>query len=288
MKGIQIEELSKSYGKVRALDRVSVTFEEQKLYGLLGRNGAGKSTLLNIAANRIFADEGRVLVDGEPAMENDRAQGKLYLMSEQNDYPEKMKIRDVFRWSKDFYPGFDEVYAREIAGRFGLNLNKKTSALSTGYNSIFKIVVGLSVNTPYVLFDEPVLGLDANHRDLFYRLLLEKYAETPFTAVISTHIIEEMAHVIERVVIIDRGRILRDSDCESLLAGCHTVSGPAAAVEEYLEGRSVLNVETLGGLKTAYVEGAPEGGPLPAGLETGKADLQKLFIQLTNEGGENK
>ena len=107
MTGIQIQELTKRFGDNVALQNVSLTFQPGKIYGLLGRNGAGKSTLLGIAANRLFADSGQVLIDGEPACENDRAQKKLYMMSEKNLYPKDMRVRDVFRWSERFFGSFD-------------------------------------------------------------------------------------------------------------------------------------------------------------------------------------
>ena len=174
MSRIEVKGISKSFGDTVALDNVSVNFESGKIYGLLGRNGAGKSTLLNIISNRLFADAGTVFVDGEPAIENDRAESKLYLMSEKNYYPEEMKVKEVLKWTKEFYGDyFDMESAESMAEIFKLDLNKKTSKLSTGYKSIYKVVTALNLNTPYLFLDEPVLGLDANHRDLFYDLLLK-------------------------------------------------------------------------------------------------------------------
>ena len=278
---IVLENISKSFGETKALDNVSVSFGENKIYGLLGRNGAGKSTLLNIVTNRLFADSGRITVDGEDARENDRAQSSVYLMSEPTFYPESMRVKEAFRWTKNFYPRFHEDYARSLAGSFELNTNVRIRALSTGYLSIFKLVTALSVNTPYVLLDEPVLGLDANHRELFYRILLAKYAEEPFTVVLSTHLIEEVANVIEDVVIVKKGRVIRNESREELLSKGYTVSGSAATVEEYLRGKEVLGVDSIGGLRTAYLLGKPERDPAPQGLEFSGLDLQKLFIQLT-------
>ncbi len=277
------ESVSKTFGKVRALKSVSVTFEEKKIYGLLGRNGAGKSTLLNILTGRIFPDSGAVTVDGGPALENDRAQAKIFLMSEKTLHPDGMRVKEAFRWAKAFYPSFDGDRAMALAGDFGLAMNTKVSGLSTGYRSIFKLVLGLSVNVPYVLLDEPILGLDANHRELFYKRLLEKYAEEPFTVVLSTHLIEEVAGLIEDVVIIKEGEVLRQESRDSLLSQGYTVSGGAAAVEAYIQGRQVLGVDALGGLRTAYVLGTAEKTTEAAkDLEFGPMDLQKLFIQLTN------
>lgn len=283
---IQIENVSKGFGQVRALDGVSAELKENKIYGLLGRNGAGKSTLLNIMTNRLFADSGRVLIDGQGVVENDAALSQVFLTSEKNYYPESMKVKDAFRWTKNFYPSFDEAFAVNLAGSFQLNLNGKIRGLSTGYASIFKLVTALSVNVPYVLLDEPVLGLDANHRDLFYRVLLAKYGEKPFTVVLSTHLIEEVSSVLEEVVILKNGRVLCEESQEKLLARGYAVSGAAGLVEAYIAGKEVLSVDAIGGLRTAYVLGKAEPEALPQGLEISQLDLQKLFIQLTNEEGE--
>lgn len=281
MSGIEVKNLTKRYQEVCALDNVSLKFEENKIYGLLGRNGAGKSTLLNVISNRIFADSGEVLIDGEAAKENDHALSKVYTMSEHNYYPDKTKIKEIFGYTKHFYPQFDMAYAQETAEQFELNLNKTVQALSTGFHSIFKLIIALSVNTPYVLLDEPVLGLDANNRDLFYRLLLEKYSRNPSTIVISTHLIEEVSSVIEDIIIIKKGKIIRNESRDELLSKGYAVSGTAGMVDAYCTGKKVIGTEALGGLKTVYIIGEPQG-IMPEGLEVSGIDLQKLFIQLTN------
>lgn len=282
MSGIEVRNTSKNFGNVHALKAVSVNFEENKIYGLLGRNGAGKSTLLNVITGRIFADGGEVLVDGEAALENDRALGKIYMMSEKNYYPVGMKIRDVFKWTKEFYPDFDIAYANRLAERFELNTDKKVRTLSTGYSSIFKLITALSTNARYILLDEPVLGLDANHRDMFYRILIEKYSENPCTVIISTHLIEEAAGVIDHVVIIKDGEIIKDESRDDLMSKGYTATGAASVVDSFIADKNVLGTDSLGGLKTAYISGALDRSTVPAGIEISKMDLQRLFIQLTN------
>ena len=116
-------------------------------------------------------------------------------------------------------PQFDRQFAWNLAGAFQLNTGARVGKLSTGYGTIFKLVVALSVNTPYLFLDEPVLGLDANHRDLFYKTLLAKYTENPFTVVVSTHLIEEISGLIEDVVILHQGRVLEKGPREELLSG---------------------------------------------------------------------
>ncbi len=282
MNKIEAKNLTMRFKDVVALDDVSVAFEEGKIYGLLGRNGAGKSTLLNSITNRIFPQEGAVTVDGEPAMENDNAQGKIYLMTEKNNYPQDSKVKTIFKWTAEFYGCFDMEKAMKYAEMFELNTNKIITKLSTGYKSIFKNIIALSLNVPYLLLDEPVLGLDANHRDLFYRLLLQSYAENPRTIIISTHLIEEVSSIIENIVIIKKGRILEDTTVEALLASGYTVTGAAIDVDEFISGRDVISEESLGGIKSVYIRGQLDKSAVPSELEIGKFDLQKLFIQLTN------
>ncbi len=282
MNGIEVKGVSKNFGTLAALKDVNVHFEENKIYGLLGRNGAGKSTLLNVITGRIFAEQGTVTIDGEVSAENDRALKNIYMMSEKNYFPEGMKVRDAFKWTKEFYPAFDRAYADSLSAKFELNTNNKIKSLSTGYASIFKLITALATNAKYILLDEPILGLDANHRDLFYRTLIEKYSENPCTIIISTHLIEEAAGVLDHVVILKNGEIIRDESKDNLLAGSYMVSGVAAAVDAYCAGRSVLGSDSLGGLKTAYITGAADESGVPEGLAVSRMDLQKLFIQLTN------
>lgn len=277
---IAVKGLTVRFGETVALDNVTVSFSQERIYGLLGRNGAGKSTLMNAITNRLFPDAGDITINGEPARENDRAQGMVYCMGEKNYLPDTTTVRQMFRWTADFYPGFDMEYAESLAKEFGLDIKKKLKGLSTGYLTISKLITALACPAPYVIFDEPVLGLDANHRELFYRRLIENYAARPRTVIISTHLIEEIADIVEQVVIIKEGRILLDKPAEEVKAMGYAVSGKAGAVDAYCAGREVLDVESLGGLKTACILGKPED--VPEELELSRLDLQKLFIRLTN------
>jgi len=288
MNGIEINDVTKTFGDTLALNQVNLTFEPHKIYGLLGRNGAGKSTLLNIITNRLFADSGPLTIDGLAGSENDQIQGLIYLMSEKNLYPESMTCNEAFKWTKQFFKDFDLDYAHNLATQFKLNTKKKIRSLSTGYTSIFKIIIALSVNTPYVLFDEPVLGLDANHRELFYRLLIKKYSDNAFTAIISTHLIEEIANLLEYVMIIKNGEILVNESCETLLSKGYSVTGTIKQVDTFIADKEVIGEDVLGGLKTATIIGSINKSTLPDGIEITSLDLQKLFIKLTNEEQSNE
>ena len=275
---ITVSQLSKQYGPVTALDGVSLSLEDGKIYGLLGRNGAGKSTLMKLMSDRIRPTAGEILVDGKSVHNNT---GRIYMMSEDNLYVDSMKVRDIFRWTGEFYGGFDQALADRLCEEFELNPKKKATSLSTGYKSICKLITALCVDADYIFMDEPVLGLDAGHRELFYRSLLETYADRPRMFLLSTHLIEEVAGVIEDVIIIDKGKILRTDSVENLLRSGYNITGAAAAVDDYCRGKEVLGCDTVGGIKTAAVLGRAED--VPAGLTVSPQDLQKLFIRMTEK-----
>ncbi len=285
MNAIQIKNITKKYKNVAALDTISFSFEFGKIYGFLGRNGAGKSTLINIIANRIFADEGEVLIDGLASKENMGIHDKIFCMSETDLYDESLKVKDHFKWISRFYRDFNVDKANRIASRFNLDTDKKFKALSKGYQSIFKLTVALSLNVPYIIFDEPVLGLDANHRELFYELMLEDYEESEKTIIIATHLIEEVANIIEEVVLIDQGKVLLQETVESLLNRGYTVSGLTEEVDNYCRDKNVIGYDELGALKLAYILGERTEFPPNSNLQVANMNLQKLFVKLTERGG---
>lgn len=287
MYAIETKNLTVRFGSTAAVDNVSLALEPGRIYGLLGRNGAGKTTLLNVIANKLFPTAGEARVDGQEASENAEAQAKVFYMTEKNLYPPTMRVRQAFYWAREFYTGFDMAYAEGLAKKFGLGTGKKVKTLSTGYTSIFKAVLALSSGAPILLLDEPVLGLDANHRALLYREIIARFGEKPATVVISTHLIDEVAEVLEDVVIIKRGQVIEQSNVEELLRTACAVSGEASAVDGFTAGRHVIASETMGRFKTATMRGAldepSKAQAREAGLDVTPATLQKLFIDLTNE-----
>ena len=284
MNAIQIKNITKRYKGVTALDDVSLSFEFGKIYGFLGRNGAGKSTLINIIANRIFADQGEVLIDGIPAKENMGVHEKIFCMSEADLYDRDLKVKEHFKWTNRFYSDFDLEKALALSRKFELDVNKRFKALSKGYQSIFKLIVALSINVPYVIFDEPVLGLDANHRELFYSLLLKELENNERTLILATHLIEEVSNIIEEVVLIDKGKILLQKTVEDLLETGYSVSGLAQEVDRYCDGRNVIGYDELGNLKVAYVLGEKAALPQGSNLQIAAMNLQKLFVKITEKG----
>ena len=233
---ISVTGLTRRYRDQLALDDVTVDFDGPSITGLLGRNGAGKSTLMRIIANQEFASKGSVRVFGANPVENDAILRRMVFVREDQVFPD-FKVRHALAAASWFYPNWNGELAAALLNDFDLPPNRAIKKLSRGMRSALGIVVGLAAQAEITLFDEPYAGLDAVARRLFYDRLLASYAANPSTVVLSTHLIDEVADLLERVVMIDHGRIVLDATADEVRGSATTVSGPTAAVEEFIAGR---------------------------------------------------
>lgn len=274
--------LTRKFGDTTALNGVNLCLDEPKIYGLLGRNGAGKTTLLRLITNYIQPTEGSITLDEQNVWENEKTQRQIFLVTETSYFAE-MNANNLIQLMSEIYPSFDKQQCLDYAKRFELDLNKKYTVLSTGYKSVLRAVAALSVHTPFLFLDEPTLGMDAFHRELFYKLLIESYSESPSCILLSTHLISEVEGLLENVIILDHGKVLIDESSEQLLAQGYCVSGRISDVDDYCSGKNVIGSSVVGGLKTTAVLGERE--QVPDTLEVTGLSLQQLFVQLV--GSEN-
>ena len=214
-----------------------------------------------------------------------RSLGKIFLIGEDNLYYKQVKINQMFDLADAAYCNFDYKNAERMLKRFSLDGTHKFAKLSTGQKTAAKVTLALNVNADYIFLDEPVLGLDANHREVFYQELIKSYQARPRTIVLSTHLIDEIQQLVEHVILIDNHRVLEDADVEESLSKAHEISGPAKLVDQYTEGLNILSTEELGNIRTAHVfDQLPEDRVIPDQVQIGHIDLQHLFIYLTNGG----
>ena len=279
---LTINNLTKRYKEKPALDNVSLTLQPTTIYALLGNNGAGKSTLLNIINNRIFASSGQGLRDGERLTDNSARLRHVYLMSEDNMFPANMKVSRIFTFSEQVYGSFDWDLADRLIASFDLDTSLRFHKLSTGYRTITKLIAGLCVPVDYLFLDEPVLGLDAPHREVFYEYLMETFNTRPRTILVSTHLIEEIANLIETVIVIDHGHILLESDADTLAHAGHEIAGEQSLVDSFAasSGVKILGSKEITGHKVLYVDGTLPG-EIPAGITVAPMGLQDYFIHYT-------
>ncbi|WP_002147222.1 ATP-binding cassette domain-containing protein [Bacillus cereus] len=290
MIALETKKLSKKYKKKLAVNEVTISLEEHKIYGLLGRNGAGKTTLLNILVGQIISSSGSVAVFGENVFENSKAMQNICFVRVKEEAHLSYKVKEIFKMCSMFYKNWDGKYAEELTDKFQLNMTEKYHKLSHGMQTVVGIIQGLASRAPITIFDEPTTGLDAAHRELFYSLLLEDYGEYPRTIILSTHLVEEVTQVIEDVIIIKEGRLVVQSSVEDLLQQGHIISGKKDQVDEFAINKKVINREIYGkkGIAVIWEELSSDDyySLEKEGIAVDRITLQKLFIHIT--GGEVK
>ena len=287
---LKAEGIHKSYGKNEVLRDLDLEIHPGKIYGLIGRNGAGKTTLLGILTAQNTADRGSVTLDGQPVWENQAALDQLCfsrelqatLFSGQNS----LKVKHYLNSAAIYYSRWDQPYADRLLAEFRLEPNKKIFQLSKGQMSMVTILIALASRAPITILDEPAAGLDVVMRERFYQLLLEDYAQTGRTFLISTHIIEEAASVFEQVIILDQGRILENAPTDELVEQFCYVSGREDEVAAACAGLEVLSVQPLGRHKTAAVRGQAVKRAQLEGydVDVTPMNLQNVFVALCGHG----
>ncbi len=285
---LHCEHIVKTYSGKDVLREVTLDIQPGKIYGLIGRNGAGKTTLLSILTAQNPVTRGSVTLDGEPVWENRRSLEKLCFSRELNATAESglssMKAKEYLRIASTYYENWDRELEERLVKLFNLNLKKKFAKMNKGMLSMVTIVVALCSKAPYTFLDEPVAGLDVVAREQFYKLLLEEYASSGRTFVVSTHIIEEAADVLEEVIILHEGRILIEADTQAFVDSAVHVSGKIEEVDAATAGLEVHHPETVGRSKgvTVFLKpGQRVDGSRDVSVQP--VSLQRAFVALCGE-----
>lgn len=285
--------ITKKYKEVEVLHPTNLSIEPGIIYGLIGRNGAGKTTLLSLLTAQNPATSGTVTYNQMPVWENEKALQDLCFSRELNAMtmygPNQQKIKNYLEMARCYYAHWDEAYALRLIEEFELDLKKRISKLSKGMMSMVTIVLALASRAPITFLDEPVAGLDVAARDRFYRLLLDDYQKTGRTFVVSTHIIEEAAPIFEKIILLDKGHLLENTNTDDFLSQFHYIYGRDDIVDEVTQGLEVLHSEGIGRQKTACVRTTQkEVAARSNGKEVtlSSVPLQKAFIYVT--GGEKE
>ena len=210
---ITVEHLYKSYGKQLVLNDISFSIKSGEIVGFLGNNGAGKSTTMKIITGYLEADSGRVDVCGVDVAKNTlEAHRKIGYLPEHNPIYPDMYVREYLRFVAGLYKLGKQANARvdEMIERTGLTreYKKKIGMLSKGYRQRVGLAQALIPNPEVLILDEPTTGLDPNQIDEVRTLIKEVGREK--TVLLSTHIMQEVSAICDRVIIINKGKIAVD------------------------------------------------------------------------------
>ena len=278
---IELQQVTKRYGQAAVLKNITLSIDEPGIYCLLGRNGAGKTTLLKSIAGYQNITDGCIKVDGKEITTSTLDTGVSYIENFAKHF--NLPVRKLLKIASEVNPDYDYDFASEMMERFELDGKKKFSHLSLGMKTTVSTIICLASSKAVILLDEPVLGFDAIMRVEFYGMLTESFKKHPRIIIVSTHIIEEIAKTIEKLIIIDRGSIRFFDTLQSVEAKAFSVSGLQRDVEAATRGLNVIGQSTVGGLVTSYIFDTPPQES--AMIEVRALSLQDFFIQMVGHKG---
>lgn len=215
---IEVKNISKSYGSQKALDNISFSIQKGEIVGFLGPNGAGKSTLMKILTTYLASDEGTATVNDEDVSQNPKAvQRSIGYLPEHNPLYLDLYVREYLAFNADVYK-VPKSRINEVIELTGLNpeSHKKIGQLSKGYRQRVGLANALLHNPNVLILDEPTTGLDPNQL-LEIRNLI-KNAGKDKTVFLSTHIMQEVEAICDRVIIINKGKIVTDKKLDNLVS----------------------------------------------------------------------
>lgn len=281
---IELINVTKRYRNAAVLKNVTLKIEEPGIYCLLGRNGAGKTTLLKSIAGYQNITDGKIQVDGKVITTSALETGVSYIENFARHF--NLPVRKLLRIASEVNPNYDFEFASEMMERFELDGKKKFNHLSLGMKTMVSTIICLASNKSAVLLDEPVLGFDAIMRMEFYEMLSESFQKHPRVIMVSTHIIEEIAKTIGKLIIIDKGCIRFFDTLQAVETKAFSVSGLKKDVDAATENLNIIRQDAVGGLVTSYLFDIPPVGA--TSLEIHPLSLQDFFIQMVGHKGGTK
>ena len=254
---IKISNLVKRFDNFAAIDGMTFTFEEGRIYGLVGANGSGKSTLLRTLCGVYICDEGEVTVDGEEVFNNPQIKEKICYLPDTPFFVHQSNLKEMANFYEGLYPTFDRERFNYLMGLFPLDLNAKISTMSKGMQRQAALILSLSVRPKYLLLDEAFDGLDPVMRKVLKALLIEGISEGGMTAIIASHNLRELEELCDAVALIHKGKMLTTGSVEQLKGNLHKVQIAFSRVPDIsvFDGLDVLHVEKVGSLINLAVRG---------------------------------
>ena len=299
---VVVEKLSRRFGSKTALHEVDLTVERGTVIGLVGKNGAGKTTLIQHLLGLLRAQRGRVRVFGlDPVAEPAAVLGRIGYLAEERGLPGWMTVGELMRYTAAFYPGWDASYATHLCDDFRLDPRQKIRTLSRGQHARAALVAALAHRPELLLLDEPSSGLDPVVRRDVLEAILHTVAEEGRTVLFSSHLLDEVERMSDRLALVDGGRILLAGSLEEIRERHWRITVRAsAAVDEVVRRlaapgaspHSVLAVRGALGEQTLICDGDREALAAElqrAGCEVlafSSASLDEIFFARTGSDEE--
>ena len=248
---LELKHVSKSFGKCKALDNLTMTIPQGSVYGLVGPNGAGKTTAIRHITGVYRPDEGEITMEGLPIYENPQVKQAIGYIPDEIFYFASSSLEDMAKFYRGLYPRFDMALFQRLTEVFQLPMGSPIRRFSKGMQKQAAFQLTLSIRPDVLVLDEPVDGLDPVMRRQVMSLILAEVAERNTTVLISSHNLRELEDVCEHVGIMNHGKML----LERSLADMQGNTVKLQMVGDVPEGLEILHQSSTGRLQTLVVRG---------------------------------
>ena len=210
---VEFDNLTKEFGKKKALDQISLQIPKGRIIGLLGPNGSGKTTMMKLMNGLIQPSEGEVRIDGiKPGTESKKI---VSYLPEKTYLNEWMKVRDIISFFGDFYADFDHYKCRELLKDLNIDINDKLKTMSKGTKEKVQLILVMSRKAQLYLLDEPIGGVDPAARDYILKTILSNYNEGA-SIILSTHLIGDVEKIFDDVIFLSYGTIALNGSVDEI------------------------------------------------------------------------
>jgi ABC-2 type transport system ATP-binding protein len=242
---IDVSELTRRFGAKTALLSVTLSMPRGGVYGLVGANGAGKTTLIKHILGLLRAQTGSVRVFGlDPVADPVAVLSRIGYLSEENDVPGWMRVDELIRYSRAFYPAWDDVYAEELRQAFALDLTAKIRNLSKGQKARVGLLIALAHRPDLLVLDEPSSGLDPIVRRDILGAVIRATADEGRTVLFSSHLLGEVEQVADHVTMINEGKIVLSAPLDAIRES-HRVDGRVPSLDEIFVARVGMSAAAI-------------------------------------------
>lgn len=246
MNVIESKNVTKKFGNIKAVDDLSFVIKESEITGLVGRNGAGKTTMLKIVAGFLKAESGEIKVFLENPFNSITVSANTIFIDDMMSFSTTLNLMEILHSADGFYRNWSMKLAIRLADYFSLNIRQHHRCLSKGMKSTFNMIVGIASRCALTIFDEPTTGMDVAVRKDFYRALLKDYMEFPRTIIISSHLLNEIEGILEKIILIKDGSVCLHMPMINLKEYAVGIKGSASKINSIVSQGEIIYSETYG------------------------------------------
>ncbi len=216
---LEFKNVTKNYGKFKALQNINLKICPGKIYGLLGPNGSGKTTMIKLINNLLTPTDGEILIKGQkPGIESKKI---ISYLPERTYFDQNMTVKELLKFFKDFYQDFNEDKALELLNDLNIDISKKIKTMSKGTKEKVQLIVVMSREAELYILDEPIGGVDPASRDYIIETIISNFNKDA-SIIISTHLISDIENILDDVIFLKNGEIIESDTADNLRAKKHS------------------------------------------------------------------